>query len=202
MCMTLEFGLFISIEAALVSTVSISIHLAVQIPSVIRKHTDLRNTYIQITVTWVLTVVVALARMLTLKYEQDPHNYFCLPFLTSKPQSLVSLSVHASLIVLNLLLCLVCVSCHFFLFSYTMKKRQDKELKATKQRDIRLQRFAARMALLILTTLLTWMPSLLLQLICLIRGDVGAEVMFWVILGSFSVNHVFDPILMLRSALL
>ena len=124
-------------------------------------------------------------------------NYFCLPFITSTPTSSVVQVIYIFIIITDCIMVLNCISSYAFLFIYIRKQINKKSLKAVQKRTAALQKFAARMALVIVSTTLTWLPILLLQLIVLLGASVEQFIVLWILFSCIPVNLIIDPILVI-----
>ena len=128
----------------------------------------------------------------------DHYNYFCLPFLTSSPKRKGTLALHSLLVVMNAVLCLVCCSSYSFLLIHTVRQKRNTHLKAIKERQKTLQKFAMRTTLVITSTLLSWLPSIILQILILCGIQIMPFVVLWIVLVSLFTNVILDPILIVR----
>ena len=199
-CMALESFFFISSEASLVFGTYLSVKLAVTIPAMVKISTNRKHSCVQVLAIWLLIITAGIAKQIIMRHEEiDPYNYFCLPFLTLKPQTFLSLALQVSLIVVNSFLCLVSVVGYFILLAYSIKMKNKKGLGASKGRIIALQRFAARNAVVIISTIVTWIPTLIIQTLLVTNISISPGVVLYVVFSSFSANLIIDPILIIRS---
>ena len=74
-------------------------------------------------------------------------------------------------------------------------------LAAIRKRNTALDRFAGRMAVLICTNMLTWIPMIVLQILVATGYPVTPQVFLWIVLCCFSVNLTLDPILVLQGVI-
>ena len=195
-CYFLEFTFFASSEASLSFTTFLSVHLAINIPAIVKKELSKNKTILKIAAVWSFVILISLARQgIVLNFEMDPYNYFCLPFLTTSHEKTISICLHVFLLFLNLALISVTVACYTFLFHHTIKAKSNKHLQNIRKRKAVLKKFAARMAVLIITTMLTWIPVLCVQCMTLLNYELPSNTLLWVVFSSISVNLIFDPIL-------
>ena len=197
-CFALESLFFTSSQVFLATSVVMSLHFAIVIPSIVPQNTDSKQLIWIIIGIWISIISITLALMSSqISITSYPMNYFCLPFITSTPSSPAVQGIYISLIITDCILVATSISCYVFLFIYIRKQINKKSLKAVQKRAEALQKFAARMALVILSTTLTWLPILLLQLIILIGTLVQQHIVLWILLSCLPVNLIIDPILVI-----
>ena len=78
-----------------------------------------------------------------------------------------------------------------------MKK---KSLKAVRKRTEALQKFALRMAIVILSNSLSWLPLILVQMLVLFEVVIRSQTFLWVVISCLPVNLIIDPILVIRGS--
>ena len=148
---------------------------------------------------WLLVLALASTKQVIMTmYEIDPYNYFCLSFLTSTPTQLITFLTHTLLVVVKIVLCMICICCYAFLLVYTLQQQKQINLQSIKRNTV-LHKCAARMALLTVSTLFTWIPMLLIQLLILCNVQIPTDVLLWMVLFSLPINLTLDPILILKS---
>ena len=201
-CLSLE-GLFsVSSRACLAFAVCLSMHFAIHIPSVIPKTSSQKATIFQIIVMWLIITSISIAvQVLEHLYNIDPLNYFCFPFTTSFPSDTLILSLQSLLLILDLILIIVTIVSHAYLLVFSIRRSQNKTLQNVDKRKERLQKLGARLTVLILSTVLTWMPVVCVQILVLAKITILPDIYFWCILVSFPITLIIDPILLIRTML-
>ena len=202
-CLGLESIFSISSRSSLAFAVCISVHFALHIPSVIRRASSWKATVFQIIVTWLIIVSTCTAvQILEYMHNIDPFNYFCFPFITLFPSDPLILSLQIVMIILDCVLLMVTVVSYCYLLVFTTKRREDRALQSVAKRKNKLQKLGTRLAVVILSTVLTWIPILCVEVLVLLKITVLPNIYFWCILISFPVNLIIDPILLIRSIML
>ena len=131
----------------------------------------------------------------------DPFNYFCFPFTTSFPSDPLILSLQSVLLISDIILIIVTIVCHGYLLVFIIRRSKNKTLQSVDKRKERLQKLAARLTVLILSTVLTWIPVVCVQILVLAKITISPNIYFWCILVSFPINLTIDPILLIRNML-
>ena len=92
----------------------------------------------------------------------------------------------------------ICFNAHlvFFVINHTKRVKS-----ASKSKQERMYRFAARMSIVIFTSTVTWAPMIILQIVVAAGHAVRPAIFLWVLLTSFSFNLIFDPILVFLTAI-
>ena len=199
-CLGLETLFFISSQASLATSVIMSVHFAIIIPSVVPQTIETRRTVWFLAVIWLAITALSLVITFTqISTSHSPFNYFCLPFITYKPTSVAAKTFYILLLVTDFGLICTCLSCYIFLFVYIRKQIGKKSLKAVQKRTEALQKFAYRMAIVIFSNSLTWTPILLLQLLVLVGMEIQQQIILWVLLSCLPVNLLIDPVLVIRN---
>ena len=89
---------------------------------------------------------------------------------------------------------------YFILLAYSIKMTNKKGLGASKGRIVALQRFAARNAVVIISTIVTWIPTLIIQTLLVNDIFITSTTVLYTVFSSFSANLIIDPILIMRIA--
>ena len=131
----------------------------------------------------------------------DPFNYFCFPFTTLSPSDPLILGLQSMLLILDVILIIVTIVSYVYLLVFTIRRSKNKTLQNVDKRKERLQKLGARLTVLILSTVLTWMPVVCLQILVLVKITILPDIYFWCILVSFPINLIIDPILLIRNML-
>ena len=92
-------------------------------------------------------------------HNMDPFNYFCFPFTTAFPSDPIVLSLQITTLTLDNLLVMIYYVSYYYLLVFTIKTRRKEALKSISKRQEKLRKFATRVTILILSTILTWMPN-------------------------------------------
>ena len=200
-CLSLESSFSVSSRACLVFAFCLSVHFALHIPSVIRKTTSQKATFFQVIIMWlVVTSACITVQILEHMRNSDPFNYFCLPFTTLLSSDPLILCLQSVLLILDIILIIATVVSHSYLLVFLIR-RSNKPLQSVGRRKQNLQKLGARLTVLILSTVLTWIPILCVQLLVMLKITVLPNVYFWCILVSFPINLIIDPILLIRTML-
>ena len=198
-CFVLELVFFISSQVALISAAHSAIHTAVYIPSIRRKSRK-RMTFFIIAFAWILIFSISFL----VKYFQpidteELTNYFCLPFITSSPTISMDSLFYILFLSLDFCLAILCVVCYSYLMVFTYRQGKAKIRRNTKNRA--LQKVAFRMAALMITTLITWIPVLIIQILAMTSISIHPNSFFWVVITSLPANLLIDPLLIIRSVI-
>ena len=203
-CLSLESVFSVSSRTCLAFAVCLSVHFAIHIPSVIPKKSSKKATVFQKIIMWLIITSIGIAvQVLEHIHNTDPLNYFCFPFTTSFPSDTLILSLQSLLLILDFILIIVTIVSYVFLLVFTIRRSQNKTLQCVDKqlRKERLQKLARRLTLLILSTVLTWMPVVCVQILVLAKITILPDIYFWCILVSFPINLIIDPILLIRTML-
>ena len=202
MCLSLESLFSVSSRLCLAFALCLSVHFAIHIPSVIPIKSSLKATFFQIIVIWLIIAPICITlQVLEQMQNIDPFNYFCFPFTTSFPSDPLILSLQSALLILDIILIVVTIVCHGYLLVFTIRRRKNKILQNVGKRKERLEKLGARLTVLILSTVLTWIPVLCVQILVLAKITISPNIYFWCILVSFPINLIIDPILLIRNLL-
>ena len=201
-CVGLESLFSMSSQSTLAFAVCLSVHLAIHIPSVIRSESNQNTTFIQIIIIWlIITCMCITVQILEHVRNVDPFNYFCFPFTTLFPSDPLILSFEIVTLIFDSLLVMITVISYIYLLAFTIKRRRDKELQSVGKRKGKLQKLGVRLTVLILSTMLTWLPILCVQILVLLQVTILPNIYFGCIFISFSINLIIDPVLLLRNIL-
>ena len=131
----------------------------------------------------------------------DPFNYFCFPFTTIFPSDPLILSLQTVLLIFDVILIIVTIVSYVYLLVFTIRRSKNKTLQCVDKRKERLHKLGTRLTILILSTVLTWMPVVCIQILVLLKITVLPDIYFWCILVSFPINLIIEPILLIRTML-
>ena len=131
----------------------------------------------------------------------DPHNYFCFPFTTMFPSDPLILCLQIVMVMLDNLLVMVCIISYGYLLVFSIRKRRNKTLQSVSKCKAKLQKLGVRLTVLILSTVLTWIPFLSIQIVVLLKISISPNIYLSCICVSFPVNLIIDPILLIRNML-
>ena len=201
-CLSLE-GLFsVSSRSSLAFADCLSVHFAIHVPSIIRRESNHKAACFQILITWVFVTSACIAvQILKYMHDIDPYNYFCFPFTTLFPSDPLLLGLQIVTLLFDSLLVVVSIVSYSYLLVFTIKRGRNQALQSVSKRKQKLEKFAARLTVLILSTVLTWIPILCMQIVILLQITISPSIYLACILVSFSVNLILDPILLIRNAL-
>ena len=201
-CLSLESLFAMSSRLCLAFSLCLSVHFAIHIPSVIPRKSSLKATFFQIIVMWFFIASICIAvQVLEQMRDIDPFNYFCFPFTTSFRSDPLILSLQSVLLVLDIILIIVIIVCHGYLLVFTIRRSKNKTLQSVGKRQERLQKLGSRLTVLIMSTILTWIPVVCVQILVLAKVTILPNIYFWCILVSLPVNLIIDPILLIRNML-
>ena len=201
-CLSLESLFSVSSRTCLAFAVCLSVHFAIHIPSVIPKKSSPKATFFKIISVWIIITSFCITlQVLEHMHNADPYNYFCFPFTTSIPSDPLILSFQSVLLILDVILIIVTIINNVYLLVFIIRRSKNKTLQNVDKRKERLQKLAARLTVLILSTVLTWMPVVCVQILVLLKITILPDIYLWCILVSFSINLIIDPILLIRNML-
>ena len=201
-CLSLESLFSVSSRACLAFAVCLSVHFAIHIPSIIPKKSSKKATVFIIIIMWLIITTISIAlQVLEHMHNTDPFNYFCFPFTTLFPSDPLILSLQSVLLILDIILIIITVVSYVYLLVFTIRRSKNKTLQNVDKRKERLQKLGARLTVIILSTVLTWMPVVCLQILVLVKITILPDVYLWCILISFPINLIIDPILLIRNML-
>ena len=199
-CLTLETLFSASSQSTLAFAVCLSVHLAIHIPSVIRRGSSLNTLLVQMIMIWlIITFICITVQILEHMFSMDPFNYFCFPFTTLFPSNSLVLSLRIVILIWDSFLVMITIVSYGYLLAFTIRRGRNKELQFVSKRKEMLQKLEARLTVLILSTVLTWIPVLCLQILVLLHITILPNIYFWCILVSFLINLIIDPILQFRN---
>ena len=200
-CLLLESIFSVSAQSSLAFGVLITIHFAVYIPSIVRQEIHKRRTVLIIMLIWLgIILICTTGQIVQRNGEIDEYNYFCFPFVTSQLQGGLQISFHSSLLFIDFLSVCLCISLNVYIFVFVIRQSRTKLSTSAVQQE-RLRKFAVRMAILILTSTISWIPILILQIIALIGYPVTPAAFLWTLIISFCFNLILDPILVMQNAM-
>ena len=133
--------------------------------------------------------------------EIDPFNYFCFPFTTLLPSDPLIIGLQIVMLILDCLLVMLSVFSHSYLLVFTVKRQRNKTLQSVGKRKEKLQKLGSRLAVLIVSTVLTWIPIICIQILVLLQITILPDIYFWCLLVSMPINLIIDPILLIRTML-
>ena len=201
-CLILESLFSVSSWACLAFALCLSAHFAIHIPSVTPKESSLKAIFVRIIIMWLIIISTCITvQILEHMRNIDPFNYFCFPFTTLYPSDPLILGLQSVLLVLDVILIIATVISHSYLLVFIIRRSKNKTLQSVGKRKERLQKLAARLSVLILSTVLTWIPIICVQILVLLKITVLPSIYFWCILVSFPINLTIDPILLIRNLL-
>ena len=201
-CLSLESLFSVSSRSCLAFAVCLSVHFAVHIPSVIPKESRLSATFSQTIIIWIIITSICITlQVLEHMRNIDPFNYFCFPFTTFFPSDPLILSLQSVLLILDIILIMVTIVSYVYLLVFSIRRSKNKTLQCVNKRKEKLHKFAVRLTILILSTVLTWMPVVCVQILVLVKITILPDIYLWCILVSFPINLIIDPILLIRNML-
>ena len=201
-CLSLESLFSVSSRLCLSFALCLSVYFAIHIPSVISRKSSLKAIFFNIIVIWLIIASICITLQVLEQIRKiDPFNYFCFPFTTSFPSDPLILSLQSVLLILDVILIIVTIVCHGYLLAFIIRRSKNKTLQSVDKRKERLQKLAARLTVLILSTVLTWIPVVCVQILVLAKITISPKIYFWCILVSFPINLIIDPILLIRNML-
>ena len=155
-CLSLE-GLFsVSSRSSLAFATCLSVHFAIHIPSIIRRKSGQKAACFQIIVIWVFITSACIAvQILKHMRDIDPYNYFCFPFTTLFPSDPLTFGLQIVTVLWDSLLVMVSIVSYSFLLVFAIKRGRNQALQSVNKRKKKLEKFAARLTVLILSTVLT-----------------------------------------------
>ena len=125
-CLGLECTFSLSSRASLAFAVCLSLHLAIHIPSIIRREYS-QKTFFQVTIVLFLITSTCIAvQIVEYMHGSDPHNYFCFPFTTMFPSHPLILCLQIVMVMLDNLLVMVCVISYGFCWCSPSEKQETK----------------------------------------------------------------------------
>ena len=131
----------------------------------------------------------------------DPYNYLCFPFTTVFPPDPLIFTLHSVTVLFDSLLVMVTIVSYGYLLVFIIRRRKDNALQSTSKRKKKLEKFATRLTVLILSTVLTWLPILCMQIVILLKITIPPNIYLWCMLVTFPVNLIIDSILLIRNVL-
>ena len=159
-----------------------------------RENPSQKATFFQVITIWLTIISMCLAvQILEHLRNIDPFNYFCFPFTTLFPSDPLIFSFQIVMLSLDSLLVMATVVSYSYLLVFTTRTRRNKALRHLDKRQEKLQKFLTKLTVLILSTVVTWIPLVCVQSLVLLQITILQNVYFWCILVSFSVNLIIDP---------
>ena len=178
-CRSLESLFSVSSWACLGFAVCLSVHFAIHIPSVIHKKSNQKGTVFQIIIMWlIITSICITLQVLEQMRNIDPFNYFCFPFTTLFPSDPLILSLQSMLLIFDVILIMVSIVSYVCLLVFTIRRSKNKSLQGVVKRKEILQKLEARFTVLILSTVLTWMPVVCVQILVFMKITVSPDIFF------------------------
>ena len=201
-CLSLEGFFSVSSRSSSAFAAWLSVYFAIHIPSIIRRESNQKEACFQIIGTWVfITSACISVQILKHMHDIDPYNYFCFPFTTLFPSDPLIFGLQTVTVLFDSLLVTISIVSYNYLLVFTIKRGRNQALQSVSKRKKKLEKFAARLIVLILSTVLIWIPILCMQTLILLQITIFPNIYFTCILISFSVNLILDPILLIRNAL-
>ena len=201
-CLGLESLFFMSSQSTLAFAAYLSVHFDIHIPLVICRESSQNATFVQVIITWLIITPMCIAvQILEQKRNVDPFNYCCFPFATLFPFDPLILSFQIVMLMFDNILLRTIVGSYGYLLAFIMRRRSKKALQSMGKRNRKLQKLGMRLTVLILSTVLSWMPVLCVQILVLLQTAILQDIYFWCVLVSVSINLTIDPILLLRNML-
>ena len=198
-CLILECTLCLSSHVSLAFSVNMSIHYAIHIPSLTKKTSSTMSMKMRALLLWCLLLMLATGRQsILVGINKDPHNYLCIPFVSSPAQLVTIHFLHLLVIIIDFLLCALCVCCYSYIYNHVRSHKDIKQLTHIKRRKAVFASFSLRIVFVVVGLCITWIPILVTQVIALSFSRISASVMLWVILMSFSVNLLLNPIMIIK----
>ena len=151
---------------------------------------------------WLSAVVICLlTKSIKYRNREDPVNYFCLPFIMSSSRHILSYVLDVVIVSVDICLVLVCVICYTYLLVFSSLQADVRSLRNIRKRRRALQKVSVRMAVLILSSSMTWIPVLIVQLLILSGMAVPPDIFLWIVLVCFPANLVLDPVLFIKQVM-
>ena len=199
-CTLLEFTLSVSARVSLSFALYMSLLFAVVVPSIVPRRQKRKHTKAFVLTIWCTCFSINVLRQhIESLGHSDPMNYFCLPFSSRKSKNNAALAMNVIMMLMDLGMVIMCLSCYTYLFVYVARVKKSMSTNKVKSRNLRLQKCARKMAILILSTSVSWLPVIILQILVLDGVSMPTNAMFWCVLASFPANLVIDPILFMKS---
>ena len=152
---------------------------------------------------WILIISMCIPiQILEHMRNMDPFNYFCLPFTTSLSADSLMLSRQMVMVIFDLFLVMICIVSYSYLLVFITKQKRIEALKSVSKRKEKLQKFAIRMAVLILSTSFTWVPVLVVQILVVLQVTITPDIYLWCLMVAFPVNLIIDPVLLIRTMII
>ena len=201
-CLSLESLFSVSSRLCLAFALCLSVHFAIHIPSIIPRKSSLKAKVFQMIFLWFIIASICITLQVLEQIRNiDPLNYFCFPFTTSFPSDPLIISLQSALLILDIIVVVVTIVCHGYLLVFAIRRSKSKTLQNVDKRKERLEKLGARLTVLILSTVLTWIPVVCVQILVLAKITILPNIYFWCILVSFPINLIIDPILLIRNML-
>ena len=186
-CLCLESPFSVSSQACLAFAFCLSVHFAIRISSVIHNEFRPKATFFQTIIIWLVIISTCITvQVLEQMRNTDPFNYFFFPFTTLFPSDPLILGVQSVLLILDIILIAATHVSHSYLLVFIIRRRRNKALQSVGKRKERFQKLGARLAVLILSTVLTWLPILCVHLLVLLKITVLPSIYFRCILVNVS----------------
>ena len=179
-CLILESLFSVSSRATLAFAASLSGYFAIHIPSMTRRKSSHKVVIFQIFAIWLIISSVSISnQILEQMHNTDPFNYFCFPFTTLLPSHPLMLGLQIVLLILDCLLVMISIICYGYLLIFTIKRKRSAALQSVSKSKETLQKFGARLTVLILSSGLTWIPVLCVQILVLFQITVLPDIYLW-----------------------
>ena len=191
-----------SSQVSLAFAVYLSVHFAIHIPSMLRSEASQNTVFLQVLLIWVLIIPMCTpVQVVEHMQNMDLFNYFCLPFTTSLSADPLILSIQIVILIFDVLFVMICIVSYRYLLVFNSKQKRIKTLKYVSKRKEKLQKFAIRMTVLILSTSFTWIPVLVVQILVVLQITIPPDIYLWCLMVTFPVNLIIDPVLLIRSVI-
>ena len=170
-CKSLEMMMFIGSNNSLIFLGFMSIVTTVDITTLRRG--SLFRMKGPITV-WLLSTSCGVTRQVLLSYlGPDPYNYFCLPFQFSPHGSLWFLMCIQIVFASTVICIIICADIYLLKYLFNFDKVHKISLRSTKSFSTR--KVAIRVSLLIVSSILSWLPILITQSMILLNVFISKE---------------------------
>ena len=129
--------------------------------------------------------------------DGEGNNCLCIPFFTYGIEAHVTFISNIVFLCFDVILVIICIGCYSFLLLFALKQWKLKLLKGNRKRLEILIKLAFRLTLLMSTTLLSWTPLFILQIMIHSSLSIHPNTFLWVVISSLPANLIIDPILII-----
>ena len=179
MCLGLEILFSLSSRSSLTFAACLSVLFAIHIPSALRREPSQKATIFQIISTWLIIAFISTAvQIVEYMHTFDPFNYFCFPFTTLFPSDPLILSFQIVMLILDSLLGMVTIVSCSYLLMFSIRRRKNEALQHVGKSKKNLQKLGIRLTVVILSTILTWIPILSVQVLVLSQIAIWPTIYF------------------------